>query len=208
MSRCSPVVALLPDVVLLASCGGSGPPARPSPAAPTQRAWPAVPADDPAAATAVLMRAIGLVGTPYRYGGNTPESGFDCSGLVTYVYREMVDLKLPRTSHELALALLLASRRLYLGGGSGGLAELVGRAAPSIQHETVPSGGALAGGSGQASRPALTSSAAASTRIRSIISGPLLSNPNSARCRWVNCAIRSSAGPGSSSINASANTAV
>ncbi len=57
---------------------------------------------DPAAANAVLMRALGLVGTPYRYGGNTPESGFDCSGLVTYVYRDMLDLRLPRTSRELA----------------------------------------------------------------------------------------------------------
>jgi len=48
------------------------------------------------------MRALGLVGTPYRYGGNTPESGFDCSGLVTYVYRDMLALNLPRTSRELA----------------------------------------------------------------------------------------------------------
>jgi len=48
------------------------------------------------------MRAISLVGTPYRYGGNTPEGGFDCSGLVNYVYRDMLDLSLPRTSRELA----------------------------------------------------------------------------------------------------------
>lgn len=58
--------------------------------------------DDPASANAVLMRALSLVGTPYRYGGNTPEGGFDCSGLVNYVYRDMLDLKLPRTSRELA----------------------------------------------------------------------------------------------------------
>jgi cell wall-associated NlpC family hydrolase len=50
----------------------------------------------------VLMRAIGLVGTPYRWGGNTPESGFDCSGLVAYVFRDMLDLRLPRTSRDLA----------------------------------------------------------------------------------------------------------
>lgn len=50
----------------------------------------------------VLMRALSLVGTPYRYGGNTPEGGFDCSGLVNYVYRDTLDLKLPRTSGALA----------------------------------------------------------------------------------------------------------
>ena len=94
--------ALLCGTLLaVAGCGGSKPQAlRTAPPAP--RDWPVVQADDPAAATSVLMRAIGLVGTPYRYGGNTPESGFDCSGLVTYVYRDMLDLRLPRTSRELA----------------------------------------------------------------------------------------------------------
>ena len=53
-------------------------------------------------ANAVLMRAISLVGTPYRYGGNTPEGGFDCSGLVNYVFRDMLALNLPRTSRDLA----------------------------------------------------------------------------------------------------------
>jgi len=55
------------------------------------------------AANAVLMRAISLVGTPYRYGGNTPEGGFDCSGLVAYVFRDVLDLRLPRSSRELAV---------------------------------------------------------------------------------------------------------
>ena len=90
--------ALLCGALLaVAGCGGSKPQAHRT-APPAQRDWPVVQADDPAAATSVLMRAIGLVGTPYRYGGNTPESGFDCSGLVTYVYRDMLDLRLPRTS--------------------------------------------------------------------------------------------------------------
>lgn len=57
---------------------------------------------DPAAANAVLMRAIGLVGTPYRYGGNTPDTGFDCSGLINYVFRDVLDLRLPRSTRELA----------------------------------------------------------------------------------------------------------
>ncbi|WP_240601758.1 C40 family peptidase [Oleiagrimonas sp. MCCC 1A03011] len=50
----------------------------------------------------VLFHAIGLVGTPYRWGGNTPDSGFDCSGLVDYVFRTSAGLKLPRTSREMS----------------------------------------------------------------------------------------------------------
>ena len=71
-------------------------------AAPTLRSWPVVAPADPVRANAVLMRAISLVGTPYRYGGNTPDGGFDCSGLVNYVFRDMLDLQLPRTSRDLA----------------------------------------------------------------------------------------------------------
>ena len=49
----------------------------------------------------VLFRAIGLVGTPYRWGGNTPDSGFDCSGLIGYVYRDAAGLQLPRSTREM-----------------------------------------------------------------------------------------------------------
>lgn len=84
----------------LVACGGGRETVRSSP--PPSRAWPVVAPDNPEAANAVLMRAIGLVGTPYRYGGNTPESGFDCSGLVNYVYRDTVAMSLPRTSRDLA----------------------------------------------------------------------------------------------------------
>lgn len=84
----------------LAACGHA--PAKHTPPAASTHTWPQVTPANPAAASSVLMRALGLVGTPYRYGGNTPESGFDCSGLVNYVYRDMLALNLPRTSRELA----------------------------------------------------------------------------------------------------------
>ncbi len=49
------------------------------------------------AADDVTIYALGLVGTPYRYGGNTPDSGFDCSGLIGHVYRSRARLNLPRS---------------------------------------------------------------------------------------------------------------
>lgn len=48
-------------------------------------------------ASDIAIHALGLVGTPYRYGGNTPESGFDCSGLIAYVYRSRAGVAPPRT---------------------------------------------------------------------------------------------------------------
>jgi cell wall-associated NlpC family hydrolase len=104
-------LAVLSAALLLSACGGGGevrsappPAARVAAPAPVPSAtrWDAVAPSDPARANAVLMRAISLVGTPYRYGGSTPEGGFDCSGLVNYVYRDMLDLSLPRTSRALA----------------------------------------------------------------------------------------------------------
>lgn len=50
----------------------------------------------------VLSRAMSLLGTPYRWGGTTPEGGFDCSGLVGYVFRNALGIELPRVSREMA----------------------------------------------------------------------------------------------------------
>lgn len=49
----------------------------------------------------VLQRAFSLIGTPYRYGGSSPEAGFDCSGLVGYVFRT-IGIDLPRVSRSMA----------------------------------------------------------------------------------------------------------
>jgi cell wall-associated NlpC family hydrolase len=51
----------------------------------------------PDQANDVTLMAIGLVGTPYRYGGNTPSSGFDCSGLIAYVYKARASVVPPRS---------------------------------------------------------------------------------------------------------------
>jgi cell wall-associated NlpC family hydrolase len=79
-------------LVLLTACAGTAPDKPPAPQA--------SPLPSPAAED-VLFRAIGLVGTPYHHGGNTPESGFDCSGLIGFVYRDAAGIHLPRSTAEL-----------------------------------------------------------------------------------------------------------
>lgn len=46
----------------------------------------------------IVERAHELIGTPYRWGGQSEESGFDCSGLLVYLYGTIANRKLPRTT--------------------------------------------------------------------------------------------------------------
>lgn len=50
----------------------------------------------------VLKGALALLGTPYRWGGTSPDGGFDCSGLVGYVFRTALGIDLPRVSRAMA----------------------------------------------------------------------------------------------------------
>lgn len=92
--------------LLLAACAGA--PHRHEPTFRDSHSSLAdLPARAPSAASAgtandVLFRAIALVGTPYHWGGNTPAGGFDCSGLVDYIYRHAADILLPHSSRAMA----------------------------------------------------------------------------------------------------------
>lgn len=50
----------------------------------------------------VVNTALSFLGVDYRFGGQNPVTGFDCSGLVSYVAEKSLGLKLPRQSSEMA----------------------------------------------------------------------------------------------------------
>ena len=102
-------VSLFLCVVLsLAACSSSAPPAAKS----------SVKTSSPSNATSVrisdidhdsvsnelMLHSMSLIGTPYRFGGSNRNTGFDCSGMVQFVYRETLNVSLPRTARDMAAA--------------------------------------------------------------------------------------------------------
>lgn len=49
----------------------------------------------------LLIHAISMVGVKYKYGGNSAESGFDCSGFVRHVFAESIAMELPRSAYAM-----------------------------------------------------------------------------------------------------------
>ncbi|WP_456107126.1 C40 family peptidase [Pseudomonas mangrovi] len=101
-------------VVLLSACASQAP--QPSisysaPVAPPEEMLDEEPIDFlsdssksyelPQLTDSLLAHGLSLVGTRYRYGGSSAETGFDCSGFVGYLFNEEVGLKLPRSTREM-----------------------------------------------------------------------------------------------------------
>ena len=48
-----------------------------------------------------MNKLMKQIGKPYRWGGTSPRTGFDCSGLVYYAYKDLVKFRIPRTANEM-----------------------------------------------------------------------------------------------------------
>ena len=54
------------------------------------------------AAQEILINALSLTGVKYKYGGKSPETGFDCSGFVRYVFQQAANLTLPHGARAIS----------------------------------------------------------------------------------------------------------
>ena len=79
------------------------PPSAPAPSRTSRTTWPVIGTASRGAGAArrVVPTAEQYIGTPYRYGGTSPRTGFDCSGFVQYVFG-IQGVDLPRTSRQMA----------------------------------------------------------------------------------------------------------
>lgn len=79
--------SLLCIALLLAACGTM----------PRQQARPASEQGNE-----VALYALGLIGTGYRFGGKNPEAGLDCSGMVSYIYRNAAGVNVSGSAADIA----------------------------------------------------------------------------------------------------------
>lgn len=94
-----PLFSMLLFAAVLAGCGhvSTGPVSFPVPPIPDASGKPA----DPRAHDVVLY-ALHLIDTGYRFGGKNPEAGLDCSGMVSYVYENAAGLALSGSAADIA----------------------------------------------------------------------------------------------------------
>lgn len=56
----------------------------------------------PGTASEIPLYAISLIGTPYKFGGKSPETGMDCSGFVGHVFKQTTGMQLPASAEKIS----------------------------------------------------------------------------------------------------------
>jgi cell wall-associated NlpC family hydrolase len=108
--RCRQSLALLLVAATFAPCVAGAAPASAEPAA--SRSTPPIARAEKTlrefggrakdTASEITSYALSLIGVDYKFGGNTPDQGLDCSGLIRYVFQQATGISLPRTAREQA----------------------------------------------------------------------------------------------------------
>lgn len=107
-----PVLLFASSLALLLAACGSLAPHRPAP--PETIAQQPLPVSEKG--NEVALYALGLLDIGYRFGGKNPEAGFDCSGMVSYIYGRAVGLKVQGSAADIARDGRPIERRLLRPG--------------------------------------------------------------------------------------------
>lgn len=108
------LICLLPFLLLGCGSAPTGKGSKFSQDASQRRSLARLQADG--AAREVVMYALGLLDVGYQFGGNNPEAGLDCSGMVRFIYREALGVELPHNAAALArMSQPVADSRLRAG---------------------------------------------------------------------------------------------
>ena len=92
--------------LLLASCGTTGKHKSHKPQTTARKVQPVRIShiDRTQGSQELMLHSLGLIGTPYKWGGSTTATGFDCSGMIQFVYKNALNVNLPRTARDMAAA--------------------------------------------------------------------------------------------------------
>ncbi len=88
---------------ILAACSSTPPASSTAPVRPAHQAsQPTFRLTSPESANEIVIFSLGLLDTGYRFGGNNPDAGLDCSGMVSYVVEQVAGKRLPHNAAQIA----------------------------------------------------------------------------------------------------------